>query len=91
MMQQIVNSALPDLIVLDMMLPSESGLSVLEKLKSDINTRRVPIAVFTGLECQKTEHKARELGVLAYIQKGKTEYNIVSISRLLGRIKKGLL
>ncbi len=91
MLDQLTEFGLPDLIILDMMLPRESGLSILEKLRRSPLTKRVPIAIFTGLDCEKTEYKARNFGVLAYIQKESTEYNIASISRLLGMVKKGQL
>lgn len=39
---------LPDLVLLDLNLPSTSGLDVLEQLKSESPTKRVPVVVLTS-------------------------------------------
>ena len=39
---------IPDMILLDLMLPGEDGYSILEKLKKDENTRDIPIIMVTA-------------------------------------------
>lgn len=39
---------LPDLILLDIMLPEEDGLSILKKLKSNSNTKNIPVIMLTA-------------------------------------------
>ena len=38
----------PDLVILDVMLPDEDGLSILKKLRSRSDTKRVPILLVTA-------------------------------------------
>ena len=40
---------IPDLILLDMMLPKVSGLDVLRTLKLDVLVKRIPVIVLSGL------------------------------------------
>jgi|SRR5271166_355869 len=57
-----------DLILLDMMLPRIDGPAVLEALKKDPATARVPVIVLTGLS-QKNEARLIEAGAAAFYQK----------------------
>jgi two-component system, OmpR family, phosphate regulon response regulator PhoB len=45
----IAAEKLPDLILLDMMLPKTSGLEVLKALKRERATAAIPVVVLTGL------------------------------------------
>jgi CheY-like chemotaxis protein len=40
---------MPDLILLDMMLPKLSGLDVLRALKADVLVKHIPVVVLSGL------------------------------------------
>src|ERR1700738_2105768 len=46
----LVNATLPQLILLDWMLPDTTGLSFARKLRSETRTMAVPIILITGLE-----------------------------------------
>ena len=46
---RIARQTLPDLILLDMMLPKMSGPDVLRALKADSLTAQIPVLVLTGL------------------------------------------
>jgi CheY-like chemotaxis protein len=59
---------LPDIILLDMMLPKLSGLEVLKALKANPATRDIPIVVLTSLS-QKNEEKLLQDGAAAYVEK----------------------
>jgi two-component system, cell cycle response regulator DivK len=59
---------LPDLILLDMMLPGLDGCAVLDQLKNHPDTSRIPVIVLTGLS-QKNEEKLLTAGAIAYFQK----------------------
>ncbi len=43
-----MDHALPELVLLDIMLPEEDGLSILKKLRERSNTRRLPIILLTA-------------------------------------------
>jgi DNA-binding response OmpR family regulator len=57
-----------DLILLDMMLPTLSGLCVLQRLKQDKRTQAVPVIVLSGLSL-KNEAKLVKEGAAGYLEK----------------------
>jgi CheY-like chemotaxis protein len=59
---------LPDLILLDMMLPKLDGVGVLRALKCDPVTAAIPVIVLTGLG-QQNEAKLKKEGAAAYFTK----------------------
>jgi DNA-binding response OmpR family regulator len=58
----------PDLILLDMMLPTLSGLRLLQQLKQDKRTQPVPVIVLSGLS-NKNEAKLMKEGAAGYLEK----------------------
>lgn len=58
----------PDLILLDMMLPKLDGLGVLRALKHDSQTADIPVIVLSGLG-QQNEVKLKKEGAAAYFKK----------------------
>src|SRR3981081_613163 len=65
---QAANDKLPDLILLDMMLPKISGPNVLKALKENPATMHIPVIVLTSLS-QKNEGKLLSEGAAAYFEK----------------------
>ncbi len=43
----------PDLIILDIMMPRRSGISIYKELRSRKSTRDIPVALISGLESSK--------------------------------------
>lgn len=64
----------PDMILLDMMLPTLDGTSVLRLLKQDPLTRSIPVVVLSGLS-QKNEQKLKQSGAAGYIEKSVLDLN----------------
>jgi len=62
-------SRLPDLIVLDMLLPKLSGPEVLRSLKKNVLTAHIPVIVCSSLS-QKNEAKLVREGACAFVEKG---------------------
>jgi CheY-like chemotaxis protein len=58
----------PDLILLDMMLPTLEGTEVLRQLKDNPITKHIPVIVLSGLS-QKNEEKLKTAGAVAYFEK----------------------
>jgi CheY-like chemotaxis protein len=56
----------PSAIVLDVGLPDQSGLTVLDRLKRDTQTRHIPIHVVSGADHSQT---ALSLGAIGYLMK----------------------
>lgn len=60
---------IPDMILLDLMLPGEDGYSILEKLKKDENTRDIPVIMVTAKDAEYDKVKGLEAGADDYITK----------------------
>ncbi len=59
---------LPDLILLDMLLPKMSGPDVLKALKKDPATTAIPVVVLSGLS-QKNAARLQGDGAFAFLEK----------------------
>jgi DNA-binding response OmpR family regulator len=60
---------LPDLIILDVMMPYLSGFEVLEKLKENDATAPIPVIMLTGLSDRESIQQALLAGSDRYIVK----------------------
>ncbi|MDY3330977.1 MAG: phosphate regulon transcriptional regulator PhoB [Pelistega sp.] len=77
----IINAELPDLILLDWMLPTTSGLSLARTLRQDERTRDIPIIMLTAKSTEDDKIEGLESGADDYITKP------FSPKELLARIK----
>jgi two-component system phosphate regulon response regulator PhoB len=62
-------SRLPDLVILDLMLPGVDGLEVCRRLKADPLTRQIPIIMFTARSEEPDIVAGLELGAADYVTK----------------------
>ncbi|HMZ60340.1 MAG TPA: response regulator, partial [Leptospiraceae bacterium] len=60
---------LPDLILLDVMMPDISGHEVCRQLKADSNTKHIPIIFVSAMSDMKDEAYGFTLGAVDYITK----------------------
>jgi two-component system cell cycle response regulator len=60
---------LPDLIMLDVMMPEMNGFEVAKTLKEDTRTQSIPIIMVTALEGPEHEWVGREAGAEEYLSK----------------------
>ena len=65
----LTRQRLPDLILLDIMMPEMSGFEVCEALKQDSRTRDIPIIFITAITATDEKTKGFELGAVDYITK----------------------
>lgn len=73
---------LPSLVLLDIMLPKRSGLSVLDELKKDPTTANIPVVVLSNLASEDDQKLAMEKGALEYIVKsGHDPKGVVEIAK----------
>lgn len=59
----------PDIILLDIMMPEMSGYEVCQVLKSDDETKDIPIIFLSAMGSEEDETKGLELGAIDYITK----------------------
>lgn len=77
----LAGDPLPDLILLDIMMPGLSGLQVAEQLQQDARTRHIPIIFLTSMAAVESELQGLALGAVDYITKP------ISPSRVLARVE----
>lgn len=65
----IARKEMPDLILLDISMPSEDGFEVLAKLKLDSKTNHIPVIFLTASTDVEKKIKGFELGAVDYIVK----------------------
>ena len=78
---QALDSELPQLLLLDIMLPEEDGISILKKLRAMDSTRRMPVILLTaksaeydkviGLDCGADDYVTKPFGMLELISRRK--------------------
>lgn len=81
---KLARSALPDLILLDVMMPDMNGYEVCAKLKQDEATQHIPVIFVTAESDQQAETRGFRLGAADYVTKP------ISAPILLARIKTHL-
>lgn len=72
---------LPDLVVLDVMLPDENGNEIIKKLRSDIETKKIPVIMVTA--------KTSEMDLVRGLENGADDYlkKPFSVMELISRVK----
>ena len=67
--RELVQKYLPDLILMDIIMPRESGFEVVEKLQQNPKTNSIPVIFLTGNDDVASKIKGFELGAVDYIVK----------------------
>ena len=65
-----VHELVPDLMILDLMMPDENGLSVLRKVKADPRTQNVPVVIYSAVSEPRYVQEAINNGAEDYWVKG---------------------
>ncbi|MCM1314388.1 MAG: response regulator transcription factor [Prevotella sp.] len=76
-----MNEKIPELILLDIMLPEEDGLSILKKIRSDGKTAGLPVIMLTARDTEYDKVQGLDSGADDYVSKP------FGIMELLSRIK----
>ena len=79
---------LPDLVLLDWMLPGQSGLSLARRLRADARTRELPIIFLTARAEELDKVAGLEVGADDYITKPFSTKELVARIRALLRRRK---
>ena len=72
---------IPSLILLDIMLPDEDGLSIVEKLRKDSLTKKTPIILVTAKTTEMDKVKGLDIGADDYLTKP------FGVMELISRVK----
>ncbi len=66
---EVAAKELPDLILLDVLMPHKDGLEVCTRLKADPQTKHIPIILLTALAQEKDKLKGQRAGADGYFSK----------------------
>lgn len=81
---KMINDIVPDLIILDIMMPKLDGIGVLSKLRKDESAKNIPVIMLTA--------KSAEMDKIIGLEEGADDYMTkpFSISELIARVKAHL-
>ncbi|MFP4022462.1 MAG: PleD family two-component system response regulator [Candidatus Paceibacterota bacterium] len=66
---EALKETVPDIILLDVLLPDKDGFEVLEAVKNDERLKDVPVIMFSNLSQEENIIKARKMGALDFYVK----------------------
>jgi len=66
---EMAGKYLPDIILLDIIMPDMNGFEVLAAIKSSEKTRHIPVIIITGLNSVEDEERGLYLGAADFIHK----------------------
>lgn len=83
---EAVEKEIPDLILLDLILPKIDGFEVLKKIKTSPATKEIPVIILTNLEQIQSVDKLIEYGPINYLVKA--NYNLDEIVKKIKEVLK---
>lgn len=80
-----MKSFVPDLVLLDLIMPKLDGFAVLAARSQDEILKKIPVIIFSTLGQEKDVKTAQELGANGYINKGLFDFNnmIATINQVM--------
>ncbi|MCG8404430.1 MAG: response regulator [Phycisphaerales bacterium] len=84
---QKVASEKPDLILLDIMMPRMSGYEVCQKLKSDPETKDIPIIMVTALFEEGDVERGTEVGANDFVSKPVNRVDLLTRVKTFLRVR----
>lgn len=69
---KIVQQELPDIVLLDILLPGIDGFEVLRRLKSNTNSQGIPVVIISNLGEAMDIDKAMQIGAADYLIKAQS-------------------
>ena len=67
--REALKTALPDAVILDVMLPGEDGISILRSLRRETRTRRLPVILVTARDAEMDKVRGLDEGADDYLTK----------------------
>ncbi|VAW20215.1 hypothetical protein MNBD_ALPHA12-1754 [hydrothermal vent metagenome] len=80
---EAIGKLLPRMVVLDVMLPRQSGFDVLKTLRGDAKTRNLPVLILTAKGQQQDRQTARHLGATSFVTKPYANTDVIEAVRQL--------
>ena len=76
-------SLMPDLVILDILMPEMDGIDVLKALKKAVSTKGIPVVVLTSCDNDALKREALNAGAAEYFRKPPDERFISKVKKLL--------
>lgn len=76
--EEAVKEKMPDVILLDLILPGLDGFAVLKQLKTETKTAPIPVVIISNLGSAADVKSAKSLGAEAYFIKANTEISQIT-------------
>lgn len=84
-LEALAGGPLPDLVLLDVMIPHITGFDILRRVRTEARTRTLPVVMMTSLTREKDVKRGRLLGANDYIVKPLMEQDFLGrVARALG-------
>jgi len=77
-----INTELPDLVLLDLILPQKNGFEVLGDAKTNDKVKNIPIVIISNLDQDSDIQKSKQLGAVDYLVKSN-----LTLEKLVAKIK----
>jgi CheY-like chemotaxis protein len=80
-----IKKVMPNIVMLDIMLPGADGLQILQQLKADPETKSIPVIMLSNFGDRDRIEKAKQYGAVAFLIKA-----TLSIDNIASEIAKQL-
>lgn len=83
--ERMIQQEIPDLILLDLLLPIKNGFEVLKIMRQNPSTKDISVVILTNFEQETSINEGKKLGAKDYIVKANVDINDIP-----GIVKKHL-
>ncbi|MEQ8332123.1 response regulator [Nisaea sp.] len=84
-LEQLNGGILPNVVILDIMLPHRNGFDILRQLRAAPRTRGLPVIILTAKGQEKDRKTAEEIGADAFVTKPFSNQDVIDqVRRLAG-------
>lgn len=87
---EALENQVPQLVLLDIMLPDEDGMTILKKLREGVATRRLPVILVTAKTSEMDKVKGLDQGADDYLTKPFSVMELISRVKALLRRSEGV-
>lgn len=84
---EVIHREMPDIVLLDVMMPGMNGFEVCKRLKNDINTAHIPVVMVTALDKQSDRIAGLDAGADDFLTKPVEDVALFARVRSLVRLK----
>ena len=81
--EELTNSPLPGLILLDLNMPRKDGREALKEIKADPNLKRIPVVVLTTSKAEEDIFRTYDLGVSGFVVKPVAFEGLINVMKTL--------